>query len=243
MNDLNIHAVILSVISIITAIYSILILVYRKSRLEREELKKSQAELSFIREKLESQMYAINEKLSSSESRWKDVNHLLLNTINSRLEENISRSAINDSFFKNLGIDLNGIRIKNNQIFLLTPFHNEFELMYHEIRMVCDELGFKVIRGDEEFVKGNILKYIVNNILESRVVIANLSGRNSNVYYELGIAHAVGKPVILVTAELEEVPFDLRNNRLIIYRPDKIKLTNELRRALATFLINEKRDT
>ena len=243
MKDLNIYTTIFFVVAATTAVYSLIIILYRNSRMQREELKKSQAELSLIREKLESQMYAINNKLNSSENRWKDVNHLILNSVNSKSDYSKSVKGINESFFANLGIELNNVKIKKDQIFLLTPFHNEFDRMFEQVKIVCSDLGFKVIRGDEEFIKGNILKYIVQNILESRVVIANLSGRNSNVYYELGIAHTIGKPVILLTEDLKEVPFDLRSNRLIIYKENKEQLINELRRSLATFLINEKSDT
>jgi hypothetical protein len=55
------------------------------------------------------------------------------------------------------------------------------------------------------------------NIRKSRVVLADLTGRNANVFYETGIAHALGKEVILMARELEDVPFDLRHLRCILY--------------------------
>lgn len=243
MENSNTIITIIAIVGTITSIYSLAIYFLRNSRIQREELKKSQAELSLMRERLESQLYAINQKMNSDEIRWRDVNHLLVNTINQRFQETALKTPKNDSFFENLGIDLKKTKVTKDQIFLLTPFHNEFDKMYNVVKELCTDIGFKVIRGDEEFIKGNILKYIVKNILESRVVIANLSGRNPNVYYELGIAHSMGKPVILLTEELNEVPFDLRNNRLIIYGKDKSLLKLELRKSLSTFLINEKSST
>lgn len=63
--------------------------------------------------------------------------------------------------------------------------------------------------------------------MESRYVIANLNGRNPNVYYELGIAQAIGKPVILIAdvSSYKEIPFDLQSNRLLLYRNEG-ELTN-----------------
>ncbi len=51
----------------------------------------------------------------------------------------------------------------------------------------------------------------------SRFIIANLTKKNPNVFYELGIAHAIGKEVILITQTMEDVPFDLKALRCIVY--------------------------
>ena len=55
--------------------------------------------------------------------------------------------------------------------------------------------------------------------MKAQIVVAVLDGRNPNVYYEVGIAHSVGKPVILIAAEnrKEEIPFDLKQHRFIFY--------------------------
>jgi hypothetical protein len=64
-------------------------------------------------------------------------------------------------------------------------------------------------------------------IYASRMVIAECTGRNANVFYELGIAHTLGKPAILITQQLEDTPFDLRHLRIIVYKD-----TDEGREAL-----------
>ena len=74
--------------------------------------------------------------------------------------------------------------------------------------------------------------------MASSIIIANLNGRNANVYYELGIAHAIGKPVILITSEanFDQIPFDLQASKLIIYKDEK-ELTASLTNALARTLL------
>jgi hypothetical protein len=54
-------------------------------------------------------------------------------------------------------------------------------------------------------------------ICAARIVIADCTGRNPNVFYEIGIAHAVGKPVVLITQDVNDIPFDISHIRYIIY--------------------------
>ena len=62
---------------------------------------------------------------------------------------------------------------------------------------------------------------IVDNVLaeirRAKVVIADLTGRNPDVFYEVGIAHALGTPVLLITQSIDNLPFDLRNHRVLVY--------------------------
>ena len=51
----------------------------------------------------------------------------------------------------------------------------------------------------------------------AKVLVAELTSRNPNVYYELGIAHALQKPVVLISSNEEDVPFDVRHIRVIYY--------------------------
>ena len=77
--------------------------------------------------------------------------------------------------------------------------------------------GYKCARGDETFAAGDVLSHIVRQIVRARIVIANIGTRNPNVYYELGIAQAIGKPTILVSHTIEGVPFDVQSQRILIY--------------------------
>jgi hypothetical protein len=69
------------------------------------------------------------------------------------------------------------------------------------------------------------MQSVWESISKASIIIADLTNRNPNVFYELGIAHTLGKPVIMITQSMEFVPFDLRHLRCILYeyKPKSIK--------------------
>jgi hypothetical protein len=75
-------------------------------------------------------------------------------------------------------------------------------------------------RGDKEPGPGEIITHIIENLVLSDLAIADLTGRNPNVFYELGVRHAVNDNTILISESEEDVPFDLRGQRLIVYKRD-----------------------
>ena len=102
--------------------------------------------------------------------------------------------------------------------FVLMPFDEGFAPVYSEfIKPVLESAGVVVSRADNIESQQNILRDVMGGIGGSDLIIADLTGSNPNVYYELGVAHASRKPVIHLTQSLEEVPFDLRSYRLIEY--------------------------
>ncbi|GMX64356.1 hypothetical protein Elgi_36250 [Paenibacillus elgii] len=122
-----------------------------------------------------------------------------------------------------------------NRVAVLMPFQAEFNLLYSDILVpTVNQLGFEVKRGDDFFVSNAIIEDIWQLINESNIIIADLSGRNPNVYYEVGIAHTLGKQVVLIAQDEEDIPFDLRHLRYIKYnittKEDKDKFINHLSR-------------
>jgi len=102
--------------------------------------------------------------------------------------------------------------------FVIMPFAAEFEEIYNYfIATSLNEAGFEVKRADDIESQNNILKDIVNAIKNCDIIVADLTSSNPNVYYELGLAHSINKPVILLTQDLSEVPFDLKSYRIIEY--------------------------
>lgn len=98
------------------------------------------------------------------------------------------------------------------------PFAEELSDVYRYL--ISDGLnnaGYDVKRADDILSQNNILSDIVSGIYSSELIIADLTGSNPNVYYELGIAHALNKNVILLTQDIEELPFDLRSYRVVSY--------------------------
>jgi hypothetical protein len=78
--------------------------------------------------------------------------------------------------------------------------------------------GFKPVRADDDmFSTGKIIEQVWSGIHSAKVLVAELTGRNPNVFYELGLAHALQKPVVLVSSNEGDVPFDVQHIRVIYY--------------------------
>lgn len=109
--------------------------------------------------------------------------------------------------------------LDKTKCFVAMPFSPEMDAVYGQIRSVFSGLkrrGLTCFRGDDSAKPEVITDHIWREINESFFLIADLTGRNANVYYEVGLAHAIGKPVILITQD-PDVPFDLRGVRRIHY--------------------------
>ncbi|HEV8340698.1 MAG TPA: hypothetical protein VGR25_13745 [bacterium] len=118
--------------------------------------------------------------------------------------------------------------------FLIMPFDPEFDAVYDKLIVpALTDAGYTVGRADKTLDQRNILKDIIPNIARADLIVADITTTNANVFYELGVAHALRKPVVMIIQEVEEIPFDLRSYRVIPYatRFDEAgKLTEELQR-------------
>jgi hypothetical protein len=104
------------------------------------------------------------------------------------------------------------------RIFVMMPFAPELDDVYHlGIREVVAKVGGSCERADEIHHVGGIIEKIYDSIKGSDIIIAELTVPNPNVYYEVGFAHALGKPVILLTRNIQNTPFDLRGYNHVIY--------------------------
>jgi hypothetical protein len=102
--------------------------------------------------------------------------------------------------------------------FVLMPFREDTRPIYDDhIVKVTHSLGLTPKRADDVFNTSSIIEDIWESIVVSRLIIADLTGKNPNVFYETGIAHTLGKTVILITQSIDDVPFDLRHLRHIQY--------------------------
>ncbi len=99
-------------------------------------------------------------------------------------------------------------------VFVLMPFDEDFDDIFDElIRQPLETVGYEVRRADSLFNQQQILKDVVKGIADATLVIADVTGLNGNVLYELGLAHAMGKRTVMITQRLDELPFDLRPYR------------------------------
>jgi hypothetical protein len=100
---------------------------------------------------------------------------------------------------------------------IMMPFGTEFSAVHNAIEGGCKTAGLKCERADNVWESSEIIQDIFSLIYRSRIVISDFTGRNPNVFYETGIAHTLGRPVIPIAQHESDVPFDLRHHRFIIY--------------------------
>jgi hypothetical protein len=105
-----------------------------------------------------------------------------------------------------------------NSCFVAMPFHALYKAEYERvIKPAIQDAGLTCKRGDEIHAHQSIVEDVWHFIRKARLVVAELSERNPNVMYEVGLAHAIGKPIIFLTRNKEDVPFDLGSLRYIYY--------------------------
>ena len=100
----------------------------------------------------------------------------------------------------------------------------DFNSVYNEfIKPAFESAGFRVLRSDKDIFKQGeyIIQEIWRLINRSRLIVADVTGRNSNVFYELGISHTVGRDVIIITQNEKDVPFDIQGLHYIKYSIDE----------------------
>ncbi len=130
--------------------------------------------------------------------------------------------------------------IEADLVSVMRPFRQEFDHVYEVLRQVCEELGLRCMDSNEVWNENEVIQDIFSLIFRSRVVICDYSNRNSNVFYEAGISHTLGRTVIPIVQNAEHIPFDLRHHRYIEYLNNaeglvelKVKITPRLRTLFA----------
>jgi hypothetical protein len=127
--------------------------------------------------------------------------------------------------------------------FVMMPFGAWFDRYYKEIYVpAIKEAGLEPVRGDELFTTGSVVEQIWEQIEKSKLLLADLSGKNANVFYELGLSHAAGKPVVFTSSDVADVPFDLRHLRVIIYDIREPEWAARLRTSITDYLRNANKE-
>lgn len=103
--------------------------------------------------------------------------------------------------------------------FVLMPFSSDFKEIYRDgIKPIAKKNGLKCERADEQIFPEGILARIYAEIARADLIIADMTGCNPNVFYEVGFAHALNKPVILLTQSADDIPFDLKHSQHVVYK-------------------------
>ncbi len=118
--------------------------------------------------------------------------------------------------------------------FVIMPFANEFDDVYAAIKDTIDSLlvtrGGRCFRLDENRPAGRITERLLREIHAAGFCVADVTGNKPNVMWELGFAMALQKPTILVSQNLSDLPFDIKDLQTIHY--DRNQLTKTLRSPL-----------
>jgi hypothetical protein len=132
------------------------------------------------------------------------------------------------------------VETQRPKAFVVMQFTSPYNEVYADvIRSICQELGMDVVRADEEYGPGVIISDLSRQIIESTVIIADITPSNPNVYYEVGYAHALSKPTILIAEKGTQLPFDVSPFRTLFYENTingKAKLEDGLKKHLMAIL-------
>lgn len=115
---------------------------------------------------------------------------------------------------------------------VMMPFAAQYDPVHEALKGACADAGLRLERVDSIWTEDVIIDEIFSLLYRSTYVICDFSGQNSNVFYEAGIAHTLGRTVIPIVQKADHIPFDLRHRKYQLYKNDKDGLT-ELRTAVA----------
>jgi len=139
--------------------------------------------------------------------------------------------------FKNIEECNVEIEYKDKQVFVAMPFNPKevFDAVYHEgikksfEMSTLKDLGWTCLRADEKIDIPESICRICKNIQESRLIIADVTGKNSNVFLEIGLSFGLEKPIMFLTQNIDDLPFDVRTFHAILYSiRDLEKLSNDI---------------
>ncbi|MCO1600025.1 tetratricopeptide repeat protein [Desulfosporosinus nitroreducens] len=129
--------------------------------------------------------------------------------------------------------------VQNDLVSVMMPFASSFNQTYSAIKESCSKLTLQCYRADDLWKNSTFIQDIFELIFCSKIVVVDFTGKNPNVFYEVGIAHTLGKIVIPISQSIDDIPSDLKNHRVLIYLPNKEgmqDLTNGLSSRLDTVI-------
>jgi hypothetical protein len=110
------------------------------------------------------------------------------------------------------------VKTSGDTCFTIMPFGGWFDEYYTSIyKPAIISAGLNPCRADDLNRPSSIINDIWEYTKSANLILADLTGKNPNVFYELGLAHALAKPAILIAESMDEVPFDLQSLRVLVY--------------------------
>jgi nucleoside 2-deoxyribosyltransferase len=129
--------------------------------------------------------------------------------------------------------------VVEDDVAVMMPFSSSFTNVYKALQKAAKDVRMNCVRVDDIWREDVIIQDVVNLICESNVVICDLTEKNPNVFYEMGIAHTLGKKIIMIAQHASDVPFDVKHLRYLQYLPNAEgleKMTTAVSQRLATLL-------
>jgi hypothetical protein len=115
--------------------------------------------------------------------------------------------------------EIDPYRARSVDVFCIFPFRKPHDAFFEKVvKPAIEGFGFSVQLAVDHRSSKFIAEEIFNSIMAARIVVADCTGANPNVLYEVGLAHAIGKPVVLLTRQDKDIPFDLRHIRYLTLR-------------------------
>jgi hypothetical protein len=165
-----------------------------------------------------------SQELSDLLRHWKELDeaaqrHADLENLARELDEIRGRAPVPEERMRQHSIfGASAATLDPGLCFTLMPFAAPFDEIWQDcISLAIRDVGLSPLRADDIYGPRVIVGDIWQQVLQSRVLVSDLTGKNPNVFYELGLAHALDKDVVLISQSLDDVPFDLRALRIIIY--------------------------
>ena len=129
-------------------------------------------------------------------------------------------------------LDFPSILPEPDLVAAMMPFNDKFKLVYETIQKASHSHNMRCDRADTIWQKHAIMDDILSLLCRASVVVVDYSDRNSNVFYELGITHTLGRPCVPIARTVDDIPFDLHGIRALIYDTTPVGL-QKLQRGLA----------
>lgn len=119
------------------------------------------------------------------------------------------------------------------RLFVAMPFNKDMDDVYeYGIRRTAVASGWICERADREVFTGDVVEWVEQRIQNADLVLAEMTGANPNVYFEVGLARGKRRPVLLVARDASELRFDLRSEKCAVYTSIR-DLEEQVRRYLA----------
>ena len=111
-------------------------------------------------------------------------------------------------------------KVERDLVAVMMPFAAHFNSVHTSITKACIWAGLRCKRVDDIWANSTIIQDIFQLICTASIVVVDFSEKNPNVMYETGIAHTIGKHVVPITQSMDDVPFDLKQHRVLKYLPN-----------------------